>query len=76
LDLRQHGTSRTYLLARLQREGRADLVAAVESGRVSAYAVAIELGWFTRRATLGTGSTNRAKRRRHALRRVGLDERR
>jgi len=65
---RQHGTSRSYLIDRLRREGLADLVAAIESGRVSAYAVGCELGWVTRHATLGTGSTNQSKRRRYQLR--------
>jgi hypothetical protein len=64
----QHGTSRTYIIDRLRREGRTDLAAAVESGRVSAYAVGCELDWMTRHARLGTGSTNQAKRRRHQLR--------
>ena len=68
--VRQNGTSRAYLIERLRREGRADLVAAIESGQVSAYAVAIELGWVTRHPTLGTGSTNQAKRREHELNNV------
>jgi len=68
--VRQDGTSRAYLIERLRREGRADLVAAVESGQVSAYAVAVDLGWVTRHPTLGTGSTNQAKRREHQLNNV------
>src|SRR5262245_34495361 len=44
----QRGTSRSYLLRRLRRAGRPDLVAAIEDGRVSAYAVAVALGWQTR----------------------------
>ena len=68
--MRQDGTSRAYLIERLRREGRADLVAAVESGQVSAYAVAVDLGWVTRHPTLGTGSTNQAKRREHQLNNV------
>jgi hypothetical protein len=68
--VRQNGTSRAYLIERLRREGRADLVAAVESGQVSAYAVAVDLGWVARHPTFGTGSTNQAKRREHQLNNV------
>jgi len=56
---RQHGTSRDYLLDRLRRAGRSDLVEAVEAGLVSAYAVAVEMGWMRRPAALGTGSMRR-----------------
>jgi hypothetical protein len=65
--VRQYGTSRAYLLSRLQREGLTHHIAAIEQGRISAYAVAIQLGWASRRPTLGTGSPNAAKRRRHQL---------
>lgn len=65
--IKQHGTSRGYILERLRRAGQTDLAIAVESGRVSAYAIACELGWITRHPTLGTGSTNQAKRRRYRL---------
>jgi hypothetical protein len=64
---RHHGTSRDYLLDRLRRAGRSDLVAAVEQGLVSAYAVAVEMGWMRRPVPFGTGSTNQAKRRRYQL---------
>jgi hypothetical protein len=65
--VRHHGTNKSYIVSRLKRENLLDLVAAIESGRVSAYAVAIELGWASRRPTLGTGSGNQARRRRHQL---------
>jgi hypothetical protein len=68
----QRGTSRSYLLRRLRRAGRPDLVAAIEDGRVSAYAVAVALGWQTRQNVRGTGSTNEAKRRAVRLRDLGL----
>ena len=64
---RLHGTSRDYLLDRLRRAGRPDLVEAVEAGLVSAFAVAVEMGWMRRPAPLGTGSTNQAKRRQYWL---------
>jgi hypothetical protein len=65
--VRQYGSSRSYIIDRLKRENLLALVGAVEAGRVSAYAIAIELGWIRRRPTLGTGSENQATRRRHQL---------
>jgi hypothetical protein len=64
---RLQGTSREYILDRLTRAGRPDLVEAVEAGVVSAFAVAVELGWLKRLNLTGTGSTNQAKRRRFQL---------
>jgi hypothetical protein len=69
-----HGTSREYLLDRLRRAGRPDLVEAVEAGLVSAFAVAVEMGWMRRPAPLGTGSTNQAKRREFRLAALIVDE--
>jgi len=60
---RQTGTSRAYLLERLRRDGRGDLLAAVGSGRLSAYAAAEAAGYVTRRPVIGTGSQGQAKRR-------------
>jgi hypothetical protein len=60
---RPTGTSRAYFLERLKREGRADLLAAIENGQLSAYAAAEAAGYVTRRPILGTGSTNQARRR-------------
>src|SRR5262245_25234972 len=55
---RLRGTSRAYLIDRLRREGHDDLVAAIEAGVVSAFAVAVELGWLRRENLTGTGATN------------------
>jgi hypothetical protein len=63
----QQGTSREYLLDRLRREGHADWVEAIESGRVSAYAVACQLGWTTRAPTLSGEKAHQTKRRRYRL---------
>jgi hypothetical protein len=43
----KYGNSRAYLLARLERD-RPDLAAQVEAGEVSAFSVAVELGWARR----------------------------
>jgi hypothetical protein len=64
------GVRRSYILARLERDGRHDLAEAIREGRVSAYTVAVELGWTKRPEPLGTGSINAAKRRQHQLRRL------
>jgi hypothetical protein len=61
------GGRRDYILARLERDGRHDLVEAIREGHVSALTVAVELGWTKRPEPLGTGSNNAAKRRRHQL---------
>jgi hypothetical protein len=53
---RHHGTSRSYILDRLRREGLTDFVDAIERGRISAFAIACELGWANRRPPSG-GST-------------------
>jgi hypothetical protein len=68
----QRGTSRRYLIRRLRREGRPDLARAVESGSVSAYEIAVALGWQARQNVRGTGSTNQAKRRAFRLQALGL----
>jgi hypothetical protein len=60
---RQRGHSREYILSRLEREGHTDWIAAIESGRLSAYAAAVELGWVKRPPTQRQNS-NQAKRRR------------
>jgi hypothetical protein len=68
----QAGNSRAHFLRKLRRVGRNDLADAVEAGEVSAFAVAIELGWRRRPEPLGTGSPNATLRRLFRLRRVGL----
>jgi hypothetical protein len=56
-------TSRASICDRLMREGRPDLVAAIENGRVSAFAIGVAMGWKKRQPITGRGPTNRAKRR-------------
>lgn len=36
---------RLYIVARLQRDGHADLVTAIQNGQISANAVAIQMGY-------------------------------
>jgi len=64
------GSRRDYILARLERDGRHDLVEAIREDRVSAYAVAVSLGWTQRAEPVGTSisTTNAAKRRQYQLR--------
>jgi hypothetical protein len=64
---RLHGTSRAYILDRLRRENQRNWIAAIESGGVSAFAVAVELGWARRPPTKRGAAANQAKRRRHSL---------
>ena len=73
-NARLYGTSRAYLIDRLRREGHDDLVEAIEAGVVSAFAVAVELGWMRRPNLTGTGSTNQAKRRNFQLGRLMGEE--
>ena len=72
-DTRPTGLRRDYILARLERDGRKDLVEAIRKGRVSAYTIAVELGWTERPEPIGTGSTNAARRRQHQLRAIAGD---
>jgi hypothetical protein len=63
------GSRRDYILARLERDGRHDLAAAIREDRVSAYSIAVELGWTKRAEPVGS-NVNAAKRRRFQLRAV------
>jgi hypothetical protein len=59
-----HGTSKAYILDRLRRtEGLSYLADAIEAGRISAHACALELQWIRRPRLVG-GSTSQAKQRR------------
>ena len=69
-----YGTSRDYLLRRLRLEGYDDLAQAVEAGEVSAFSVAVALGWRRRPQTLGVGSSNEARRRAYRLSKLGLED--
>jgi hypothetical protein len=70
------GTSRAYLLDRLERAGEVELLAAVEAGTLSAFAAAVEAGIVRRPVPNGRGSTNEAKRRAFAIARAYADARR
>jgi hypothetical protein len=63
------GNSVAYIIDRLERAGRHDLVEAIRAGRVKAYAVACELGWSKRPPAIGNGGYgNQARKRQHQLR--------
>lgn len=47
-----YGNSRAYILARLDRDGEADLAADVRSGVISASAAAEQMGWRTKLTAL------------------------
>jgi hypothetical protein len=66
---RQTGTSRSYILDRLREAGLIGLVEAIETNRVSAFAVGVEMGWLQRPPLRG-GSPNKAKRRRFEIQRL------
>jgi hypothetical protein len=61
------GTSRQYLVDRLQKAERFDLLEGVASGRISVLAAAEAAGFVRRRPVTGRGSPNAAKRRRFQL---------
>src|SRR5262249_44049519 len=61
------GNSVDYILARLEREGHLDLVSAIRMRRISAFAVAVELGWAKRPETLHGENCNQARLRRRAV---------
>ena len=70
---RSQGTSATYILGRLRDEGRFDLVDAVETGRLSAFAAGEAAGYVRRPEVLGTGSVNQRRKRQHQLRSLAGD---
>jgi hypothetical protein len=62
------GTNREYLLARLDRDGRQDLVAAIHGREISAYAAAVEAGYVRRRKTaVVEGDHNLTRWRKHRM---------
>jgi hypothetical protein len=63
VTLRSRGNSREYILARLEREGLTDLLQAVLTRRISAFAIACELGWAKRPQTLHGENCNQARKR-------------
>lgn len=56
-------TSREYIIARLERDGLTKWLEAIHQGKLSAFAVACQLGWARRPPPLGTGSQNQARKR-------------
>ena len=70
--MKRGSNSVDYILARLERDGHTDWLEAIRARRVSAFAVACELGWARRPQTLhaddpASGYNNQAKRRRYAI---------
>jgi hypothetical protein len=65
--LRQRGNSRAYILARLRRDNRLDLLAGVLEGKISAYAAGCEMNYCRRPPVNGRGSENMARARDWAL---------
>jgi hypothetical protein len=69
VSLRHRGNSRAYVIARLERDaangGGRDVMALLEgvlSGRISAFAAGVEMGYCRRREPTGRGSENVSKR--------------
>lgn len=61
------GSSYGYILARLARDGRRDLLEGIRSRKISAYAAGVEAGYCKRPEPRGTGSENQARARDLAL---------
>jgi hypothetical protein len=60
----KRGANHAYILARLERQKRFDLLDLIESRQLSAYGVACELGWCRRRRTISApGDDPRSHRR-------------
>jgi len=64
-----HGTSKQYIVERLEREGHTALLEAVRSGQITALTAATSLGWVRRPPLMG-GSTHQAHRRDFRLRKA------
>jgi len=65
--LKRGSTSVDYILRRLAREGLDHWVEAIRMRRISAFAVAVELGWAKRPQTLRGENCNQARLRRRAV---------
>lgn len=66
----QYGSSYGYILARLARDGRHDLLEGIRNGRISAYAAACEMNYCKRPEPTGRGSENATRKRDWAMHRV------
>jgi hypothetical protein len=64
------GSSRAYLLDRLERMGRRDLLDGVARGQITVLMAAEAAGFYRRPTPTGRGSPNVAKRKRFALQRL------
>jgi hypothetical protein len=62
VTLRSRGNSRDYLIARLRRDGRDDLVEAIEARKISAFAAAVVAGYRRRAPTLSAGDHNKSRK--------------
>ena len=65
-----HGTSKAYIVQRLRDQGETALLAAVETGKITALTAAVELGWVLRPPKRG-GNIQRTKRIAHQVRVTG-----
>jgi hypothetical protein len=68
VTLNSRGNSVDYIVARLRREGLVHWIEAIRMRRISAFAVAVELGWAKRPQTLRGEDCNQARRRRFDVR--------
>jgi hypothetical protein len=72
IQRRQQGHSRSYIIDRLKRENRTDFVDAIERGELSAYAVGVQMGWFTRPPSVAA-VTHQARKRQLRLQAIADD---
>ena len=68
VTLNSRGNSVDYIVARLRREGLVHWIEAIQMRKISAFAVAVELGWAKRPQTLHGENCNQARRRRFDVR--------
>jgi hypothetical protein len=62
VTLPMRGNSRAYIVARLLRDGRDDLVRAIEDRRISAFAASVVAGYAKRPRSLANGDHNKSRR--------------
>jgi len=65
--LKRGSTSVDYILRRLERENLGHWAEAIRARKISAFAVAVELGWAKRSQTLHGEDCNQARLRRRAV---------
>jgi hypothetical protein len=70
VTLKMRGNSREYIIARLARDNRTDLIEAIMDRRISAFAASVVAGYAKRPRSLSDGDHNKSRRLAHEVEQV------